>query len=129
MASELRVNTLKDASGNNSVGMSTVAEGTAKSWTYIIGDGSPTVADSFNTASLTDHATAQIRSNFTNNMNNDDFCFVTFVQENAFIAVAQELTTTSGRIRTTAGVTSVTHTTSTQSDVDGRNHIVTGDLA
>ena len=31
MASELRVNTLKDASGNNSVGMSTVAEGSAKS--------------------------------------------------------------------------------------------------
>ena len=28
MASELRVNTLKDASGNNSIGMSYVAEGT-----------------------------------------------------------------------------------------------------
>ena len=32
MASELRVNTLKDASGNNSVGMSYVAEGSAKQW-------------------------------------------------------------------------------------------------
>ena len=32
MASELRVNTLKDASGNNSVGMSTVANGSAKQW-------------------------------------------------------------------------------------------------
>ena len=31
MASELRVNTLKDASGNNSVGMSTVAERKCKS--------------------------------------------------------------------------------------------------
>ena len=30
MASELRVNTLKDASGNNSVGMSFVAEGSVK---------------------------------------------------------------------------------------------------
>jgi len=129
MASELRVNTLKDASGNNSVATSTVAEGTAKSWTYIIGDGSPTVADSFNTASLTDQGVAQIQSNFTNNMNNDDFCFVTFVQENAFIAVAQELTTTSGRIRTTASVLSVSHSTTAQADIDGRNHIVTGDLA
>ena len=30
MASELRVNTLKDASGNNSVAMSYVADGNAK---------------------------------------------------------------------------------------------------
>ena len=35
MASELRVNTLKDASGNNSVATSTVAEGTAKAWTNL----------------------------------------------------------------------------------------------
>ena len=32
MASELRVNTLKDASGNNSIGLSYVAEGSAKTW-------------------------------------------------------------------------------------------------
>ena len=32
MASELRVNTLKDANGNNSVGLSYVAEGSAKAW-------------------------------------------------------------------------------------------------
>ena len=32
MASELRVNTLKDASGNNSVATSVIAEGTAKAW-------------------------------------------------------------------------------------------------
>ena len=32
MASELRVNTLKDASGNNSVATSIIAEGTVKTW-------------------------------------------------------------------------------------------------
>ena len=32
MASELRVDTLKDSSGNNSVGMSYVAGGSAKFW-------------------------------------------------------------------------------------------------
>ena len=32
MASELRVNTLKDASGNNSVATSVVFNGTAKAW-------------------------------------------------------------------------------------------------
>jgi hypothetical protein len=32
MASELRVNTLKDASGNNSIATSFVAGGSAKAW-------------------------------------------------------------------------------------------------
>ena len=32
MASELRVNTLKDAAGNNSVATSFVASGSAKAW-------------------------------------------------------------------------------------------------
>ena len=34
MASELRVNTLKDASGNNSVATSVVIAGSAKAWTH-----------------------------------------------------------------------------------------------
>ena len=66
MASELRVNTLKDASGNNSVGMSYVAEGTAKSWTtHQHGD---TVDDSFNQSSLTDSGTGLFICNFSSNM-------------------------------------------------------------
>ena len=32
MTSELRVNTLKDASGGNSIGLSYVANGSAKAW-------------------------------------------------------------------------------------------------
>ena len=57
MASELRVNTLKDASGNNSVGMSTVAEGTAKAWATFNADGTPAFRDSFNSSTLTDNGT------------------------------------------------------------------------
>ena len=66
MVSELRVNTLKDASGNNSVGISYVAEGTAKSWTtHQHGD---TVDDSFNQSSLTDSGTGLFICNFSSNM-------------------------------------------------------------
>ena len=66
MASELRVNTLKDASGNNSVGMSYIAEGTAKAWTtHQHGD---TVDDSFNQSSLTDSGTGLFICNFSSNM-------------------------------------------------------------
>jgi len=129
MASELRVNTLKDASGNNSIGMSFVAEGSAKSWTYITGDGTPAVTDSFNTASLTDVNTGEVRSNFTNSMNNDDFCFQAFVQENSFFGAIQELTTSSGRIRTSSSAVSVSHNLSAGADVDARSHLVLGDLA
>jgi len=65
MASELRVNTLKDASGNNSVGMSYVANGSAKVLsrldTYTPGN-----SPSFNVSSSSDTATGNMTINFTN---------------------------------------------------------------
>ena len=72
MASELRVNTLKDASGNNSVALSTVAEGSAKSWVNF--DGTGTIAAySFNFSSLTDNGTGSYAVTITNAMANNDF--------------------------------------------------------
>ena len=73
MASELRVDTLKDSSGNNSVGMSTVAEGSAKAWVNMNTNTSTSVLDSFNTASLTDNGTGDTTQTFTNAMNNANF--------------------------------------------------------
>ena len=55
MASELRVNTLKDASGNNSIGMSTVSNGTPKGYAYFNQE-TPGLTDSLNASSLTDSA-------------------------------------------------------------------------
>jgi|TARA_E500000305_G_scaffold110130_1_gene117140 hypothetical protein len=55
MASELRVNTLKDASGNNSVATSFVAGGSAKCWA--ISNAGAAASDSFNLASTTDNGT------------------------------------------------------------------------
>ena len=66
MASELRVNTLKDASGNNSIGMSYVAEGSAKSWINFNGNGTPAARDSFNFSSITDNATGDYTVNISN---------------------------------------------------------------
>lgn len=73
MASELRVDTLKDSSGNNSVGMSTVAEGSAKAWANMNGTGTIALRDSFNVGSATDQGTGDYTINFTNSMNNDDY--------------------------------------------------------
>ena len=70
MASELRVNTLKDAAGNNSIATSFVAGGSAKAWINFNGTGTVAIRDSFNIASLTDAGTGlyncAISSDFTN---------------------------------------------------------------
>ena len=76
MASELRVNTLKDASGNNSVGMSTVAGGSAKVWVHYNGTGTIAVYDSLNVSSLNDSSTGQHQYNYTNNMSSTNYTHI-----------------------------------------------------
>ena len=73
MASELRVNTLKDASGNNSIATSFISSGSAKSWFTINGVGTAALLDSFNVASLTDDATGKFSANLTSAMNNFNY--------------------------------------------------------
>ena len=73
MASELRVNTLKDASGNNSIGMSYVAEGSSKMWINFNGTGTIAARDSFNFTSLTDNGTGDYSVTIADNMSNANY--------------------------------------------------------
>jgi len=79
MASELRVNTLKDANGNNSIATSTVAEGSAKAWvnfdgTAVNGTVDLTgVRDSFNISAIVDNNTGDYRIDINANMNSTDY--------------------------------------------------------
>ena len=73
MASELRVNTLKDAAGANSVALSTVASGSAKAWVNFNGDGTVAVRQSFNTSGITDEGTGHYSTSFTNAMSDADY--------------------------------------------------------
>jgi hypothetical protein len=57
MASELRVNTLKDAAGNNSVAMQYVANGSEKCWVNLNGTGTIAIRDSLNVSGLVDNGT------------------------------------------------------------------------
>ena len=76
MASILRVNTLTDASSNNSVAMSTVAGGTAKMWINLDGDaGTPAALDSLNVGSVTDGGSGVYTYNFSSSMGNINYCF------------------------------------------------------
>ena len=73
MASELRVNTLKDSAGNNSVGMSFVAKGTAKAWVNFNGTGTVAIRDDNNVTSITDGGTGLYTVNYTSNMSNANY--------------------------------------------------------
>lgn len=58
MASILRVDTLTDASSNNSVATSVLFGGSGKAWISFNGvDGTPAAKDSFGTSTLTDNGT------------------------------------------------------------------------
>ena len=65
MASELRVNTLKDASGNNSIATSVVANGSAKAWINLNGTGTIATRGSFNVASIADEGVGAYQTNLT----------------------------------------------------------------
>jgi len=72
MASELRVNTLKDADGNNSIATSFVAGGSAKAWQNLNGS-SFGLRDSFNTASSTDNGTGDYSHTMTSAMSDANY--------------------------------------------------------
>ena len=77
MASELRVNTLKDAAGANSVAMEYVAGGSAKAWVNFNGTGTVASYDSLNLSSLSDSNTGHYEINITNNMNDTNYGITT----------------------------------------------------
>ena len=73
MASELRVNTLKDASGNNSVGLSFVANGSAKAWANFTTTTTTSILDSFNYSSIADNGTGDASLTVTSAMANINY--------------------------------------------------------
>jgi len=88
MASELRVDTLKDASGANSIGLSYVANGSAKAWVMFVG-GSLTsdsdltgVSDSLNLTSVVDNSAGDYTFTVANGFSTVNYATVTGRQQN-----------------------------------------------
>ena len=73
MASELRVNTLKDAAGNNSIATSFVANGSAKAWVNFNGTGTVAIRDSFSVSSISDVGTGNYDINLASAMANANY--------------------------------------------------------
>tara|TARA_R110001606_G_scaffold393592_1_gene563647 strand:+ start:402 stop:815 length:414 start_codon:yes stop_codon:yes gene_type:complete len=75
MASILRVNTLTDASSNNSVALETVSQGSAKAWVNFNGTGTVAIQDSFNVSGLTDNAVGDYTVVIGNDMANANYSY------------------------------------------------------
>ena len=91
MASELRVNTLKDASGNNSIATSFVAQGSAKMW--VQHNAGTAVLDSNNVASLTDSGTGDYNVTYTSAMASTQYtCAGSWGNDGNGVFVADSLT-------------------------------------
>ena len=72
--SEIRVTTISDTAGTGPVALT--KQHAAKVWCNWDGTGTPSIRDSFNSASLTDEGTGVYSVNFSNNMSNDDYSAV-----------------------------------------------------
>ena len=127
MASELRVDTLKDSSGNNSVGMSYVANGTAKAWAFVDGTGTVAVRDSHNTASVTDNSTGNYTVSWTNSMSSADYAASLTTSDSAN---GNDRWMTANYPHATGSLRGNSRNSgATAYDSDGHSYIATGDLA
>jgi len=122
MASELRVNTLKDASGNNSVATSVVFNGSAKAWNNVT-QGTSAIQDSYNISSISDDSTGTYTQNYTSNMSNDLFSAVGMCEN------AGNMGTTGTFGSSSTKFTTVLTTNASASDYNDACNAVHGDLA
>ena len=123
MASILRVNTLTDASSNNSTAMSTINQGTAKAWGNLNGSGTIAIKDSNNISSITDSGVGQYVFIYTSNMANDDYAHTCNGSEQVFSPL-NALNTLAGSVRVYSKNLSDSHIDAQEVSVQ-----ITGDLA
>ena len=83
MASILRVDTLTDASSNNSVPIATVAGGSAKAWYVFDQVNGNILDDNLNITNVTDRNTGSMYGNFTNNMSSVNYTVTSACSPNA----------------------------------------------
>ena len=128
MASILRVDTLTDASSNNSVATSVLFNGSAKAWGNLDGTGTIAIRDSYNIASATDEGTGIYDFNYTSNMTNDDYSANESVSETSGFEGNMNRFPAIDGVSTSDIRFGATHSNSNQ-DVDELYVTIHGDLA
>jgi len=77
MASELRVTTIANNAGTESVDTTYVINGSAKAWVHFNSStGTPTAQDSLNLSSITDSGVGIFQPTYSSAFANDDYSFV-----------------------------------------------------
>jgi hypothetical protein len=99
-----------------------IQQGLAKAWSHLdVGSGTPSIADSFNIASVTDVSTGNTTNTFTNAMNNDNYSVPSSTDAFNFSSIESYATT--GYAHRTA------NNSATQVDRDHTVSATFGDLA
>ena len=130
MASELRVNTLKDASGNNSVATSTVFSGSAKFYISNASD-QTSILKSFNVSSLDDDGTGEGGVNLSNNFDGAYYAVTTGVLYNGSAGASDILVSIESQSSSAVEVESSFNNATTNMTFFDRTRFLTGhgDLA
>ena len=132
MASILRVNTLTDASSNNSVALETVSQGSGKVWIKKAADGA-SILDSFNVSSLTDTATGRYTVSINNDMGNANYaCSSAIINDNSTVIETCEIRSSSPAPATGSfgAENAYVNSSSNRTDQDSISSIIVhGDLA
>ena len=130
MASILRVNTLTDASSNNSVSLETVSNGVSKQWININGDSTASITDSFNTTSITDNGTGDYSVTIANDMSNANYSLAG-ISGDGTSAFNRGLSTGYGTAPTSTlySLVSITASSGSATDCDYVSCQLNGDLA
>ena len=74
MASELRVTTIANNAGTESVGSTYVINGSAKAWILFDGTGTIAISDSFGVSSIADNGTGDYTITVTSAFSTSDYC-------------------------------------------------------
>jgi len=80
--STLKVNNIQDASGGNNSTAEQIAQGRAKAWVNIDGNGTVNMRDNFNVSSITDNSTGNYTVNFSTNFSDANYIAVGFAHRN-----------------------------------------------
>ena len=95
MASIIKVETLQDTAGNNSIDTQFVSSGSAKVYYNVSQVTGAVLTGSFNCGSVTDNGTGDFTVNFTNNLNNADDAAAPIGARNYVVQIHDSLITTS----------------------------------
>ena len=124
MASELRVNTLKDAAGNNSIATSFVANGSAKHFVHFNGTGTISIySGALNTSSISDTGTGTTTVTLTSSLLSADGNAIVAGTDGNQVKVRQSVNTTS-----TYDII-IQNSSGTPEDRDDNSGVRYGDLA